>query len=285
MALINLNAASLCTLLTNVKQIPHLRPLVMGIVNVTPDSFSDGGNYYNSEAALSHALALSDDGADIIDIGGESSRPGASPVSEDEELNRVMPLVEALVRRGILVSVDTTKPAIMREAGKAGAAMINDISALQHEGALDAVAATGAVVCLMHMKGNPDTMQKAPYYDDVVSEVEDFLTARAKACEDFGIARDHIVIDPGFGFGKTTEHNLDLMRALPKLRDLPYPLLVGWSRKSTLGEIAGGRNVADRLPASLAAALAATNAGANVLRVHDVKETLDALKVWRAMNR
>ncbi|MDR0588316.1 MAG: dihydropteroate synthase [Burkholderiales bacterium] len=257
----------------------------MGIVNVTPDSFSDGGNYYNSEAALSHALALSDDGADIIDIGGESSRPGASPVSEDEELNRVMPLVEALVRRGILVSVDTTKPAIMREAGKAGAAMINDISALQHEGALDAVAATGAVVCLMHMKGNPDTMQKAPYYDDVVSEVEDFLTARAKACEDFGIARDHIVIDPGFGFGKTTEHNLDLMRALPKLRDLPYPLLVGWSRKSTLGEIAGGRNVADRLPASLAAALAATNAGANVLRVHDVKETLDALKVWRAMNR
>lgn len=267
------------TLSFNSQSLPLSRPLLMGIVNVTPDSFSDGGAWFGFDKALDHALRLADDGADIIDIGGESSRPGAKAVPEEEELRRVLPLTEELVKRGIKVSVDTVKPRVMREVARAGAMMLNDINALLAPGAMEAAAQSKASVCLMHMKGEPRTMQEAPHYDDVVREVTDFLLARAKACEDAGIERERIVLDPGFGFGKSVAHNIELMRALPKLCELPYPVLVGWSRKSTLGAIVG-RPVEERLAASIAAHLAAAQAGALILRVHDVREMADALKVW-----
>ena len=254
----------------------------MGIVNVTPDSFSDGGRFLDRPRALEHARRLVDDGADLIDVGGESTRPGASPVSEADELGRVIPLVEALAAENVPVAVDTRKPAVMRAAIAAGAAMINDVGALTVPGALAACAASDAGVCLMHMQGEPQTMQEAPVYGDVVSEVRDFLVARARACEAAGIARERIVIDPGFGFGKTLAHNLALLRALATLAASGYPVLAGLSRKASLGAITG-RGVDERLPASLAAALAAVAHGASVLRVHDVRETVDALKVWRAV--
>jgi dihydropteroate synthase len=257
------------------------RPRIMGILNVTPNSFSDGGRYFNAARALEHARRMIDDGADLVDIGGESTRPGAQPVDEAEELARVIPLVTALVAEGVAVSVDTRKPAVMRAALAAGASMINDVCGLTAPGAIEAVAAADAGVCLMHMQGDPRTMQQAPSYADVVAEVRAFLVARAAACEAAGIARDRIVLDPGFGFGKTLAHNLALLAGLPALAATGYPVLAGLSRKASLGEITG-RAVDERLAASLAAALAAVARGAMLLRVHDVRETRDALAVWRA---
>jgi dihydropteroate synthase len=257
------------------------RPRIMGVLNVTPNSFSDGGRYFNAARALEHARRMMDDGADLIDIGGESTRPGAVPVDEAEELRRVVPLVSALAGQGVPVSVDTRKPAVMRAALDAGAAMINDVCGLTAPGAIDAVASSGAAVCLMHMQGDPRTMQAAPAYDDVVAEVRDFLLARAAACEAAGVGRERIVLDPGFGFGKTLEHNLALLAGLPALAAAGYPVLAGLSRKSALGELTG-RPVDERLAASIAAALAAVARGASLLRVHDVRETCDALTVWLA---
>ncbi len=225
------------------------------------------------------------EGADIIDIGGESTRPGATAVPEREEIARVLPLVEALAALGVPVSADTRKAAVMRAAIGAGASMINDVSALRGEGALEAIvgAPTPVAVCLMHMRGEPQTMQQDISYRDVVAEVRDFLAARAALCASAGIARERIVVDPGFGFGKTVAHNLDLLRQLPALATLGYPVLVGLSRKSTLGALTG-RDVGERLPASIAAALAAVARGASIVRVHDVRATVDALKVWNAVN-
>jgi dihydropteroate synthase len=260
------------------------RPRVMGILNVTPDSFSDGGRFVDRDRALAHARRMVADGADIIDIGGESTRPGASPVKVDEELARVIPLVETLARDGIRVSVDTQKPDVMRAALAAGAGMVNDVHALQAPGAIEAAAAGHAAVCLMHMQGEPRTMQAEPHYDDVVAEVRDFLQERARRCEAAGIARGRIVIDPGFGFGKTMAHNLALLRSLRVLVDTGYPVLAGLSRKSMLGGIAG-RDVNERAAASVAAALAAVARGAAIVRVHDVRETVDALKVWQAIEK
>jgi len=258
------------------------RPRVMGILNVTPDSFSDGGMFVDRERALEHARRMAADGADIIDIGGESTRPGAAPVPVDVELNRVVPLVEALAKEGLRVSVDTHKPEVMHASLAAGAVMINDVRALQAPDAMATVAASGAAVCLMHMQGEPRTMQTQPRYDDVLTEVRDFLIDRARLCEAAGIARDRIVIDPGFGFGKSQEHNLKLLRALGTLAATGYPVLAGLSRKSMLGGIAG-RDVNERAAASVAAALAAVARGAAIVRVHDVRETVDALKVWHAI--
>jgi dihydropteroate synthase len=258
------------------------RPRVMGVLNVTPDSFSDGGRFFDRERALDHARRMIADGADLIDVGGESTRPGAEPVSEADELARVLPIVSALSGDGILVSVDTLKPGVMREAVAAGAAMINDVRALRESGALEAAAASRAAVCLMHMRGTPRTMQQDLRYDDVVAEVRDFLIARAHACEAAGIASDRIVLDPGFGFAKDVDDNLKLLHALPTLVDAGYPVLAGLSRKSSLGKLTG-RDTGDRLAASLAATLAAVARGALLLRVHDVRETVDALTVWRAV--
>jgi len=255
---------------------------VMGILNVTPDSFADGGHHLDPSRALDHAREMIGDGAAIIDIGGESTRPGAQPVSEAEELERVIPLVAALAGEGALVSVDTMKPGIMRAGIAAGAAMVNDVRALQARGALEAVAASSAAVCLMHMRGEPRTMQADPHYEDVVREVGDFLLERALTCEAAGIARDRIVIDPGFGFGKTLSHNLELLRSLSALTETGYPVLAGLSRKATIGRITG-RDVGDRMAGSVAAALAAVARGASIVRVHDVRETVDALNVWWAV--
>jgi dihydropteroate synthase len=258
------------------------RPRVMGILNVTPDSFSDGGKFVDRAKALDHARRMVADGADIIDIGGESTRPGALPVPEDVELERVVPLVEALAREGMRVCVDTTKPAVMRAALAAGAGMINDVRALREPGGIAALAASKAAVCLMHMQGEPRTMQAEPHYADVVKEVREFLVERALACEAAGITRDRIVIDPGLGFGKTVAHNLELLRSLGELKATGYLVMAGISRKSTLGRIAG-RDVNERAAASVAAALAAVARGASIVRVHDVRETVDALKVWQAI--
>ena len=267
---------------------PLDRPLVMGIVNVTPDSFADGGRHPTVQSALAHARTLLADGADIIDLGGESTRPGALPVSEQQELDRVIPLVQQLRaacdERGVPISVDTRKPEVMRAAIDAGASMINDVSALQAPGALQVVAdsTTPVAVCLMHMRGEPATMQQAATYDDVVVNVIAFLRARAAACLDAGIARECIIVDPGFGFGKTVEHNLELLRRLPEIVALGYPVLAGLSRKSTIGALTG-RDVGERMAGSIAAALAAVARGAAIVRVHDVRETMDALKIWRAI--
>jgi dihydropteroate synthase len=254
----------------------------MGVVNVTPDSFSDRGRHYDPVRALSHARALVLDGADIIDVGGESTRPGAAPVSEQEELDRVLPIVQQLVDDGAIVSIDTMKPAIMSAAIDAGASMVNDVRALQEPGAMGVAQGSDVAVCLMHMQGAPRTMQQAPAYDDVVREVGDFLLARAEACEAAGIARDRIVVDPGFGFGKTVEHNVELLRNLREIVALGYPVLAGLSRKSTIGHLTG-RGVDDRMAGSIAAALAAVQRGVSIVRVHDVRETVDALRVWRAV--
>jgi len=265
---------------------PHVldlsRPRVMGILNVTPDSFSDGGAYLDRERALDCARQMLADGADLIDVGGESTRPSAAPVDEADELERVLPVVATLAAEGALVSVDTMKPGVMRRAVAAGAVMINDVRALREPGAMDAAAASGAAVCLMHMQGEPRTMQQAPRYADVLAEVAAFLLERAQACERAGVARERIVVDPGFGFGKTVDHNLALLRGLRTLADAGYPVLAGLSRKSTLGALTG-RGVGERLAASIAAALACAARGASILRVHDVRETVDALEVWTAV--
>jgi dihydropteroate synthase len=260
------------------------RPAVMGILNVTPNSFSDGGRYDDHTAALTQARRMVADGAAIIDVGGESTRPGAAPVSLQEELDRVVPVIEAITRElDVLVSVDTMKPEVMRAAVTAGAGLINDVLALQAPGALEAAAATGAAVCLMHMQGTPRTMQQDPHYDDVVREVGDFLGKRADACRLTGIASDRIALDPGFGFGKTLVHNLQLLRGLPALAG-GFPLLVGLSRKSMLGKITG-RPVEQRLAGSIALAALAVAGGARIVRCHDVAETVDAVRVaWTVSN-
>jgi dihydropteroate synthase len=262
--------------------LPLSRPLIMGVINVTPNSFSDGGQFFDRAAAIAQAKRLVDEGADLLDLGGESSRPGAEPVSLEEERRRVLPVLEPIAGLGVPVSVDTCKPELMREAIAAGAAMINDILGLRAPGALEAVAGTDCAVCIMHMQGEPRTMQAAPFYHDVVREVADFLAARARAAQAAGVARSRIVIDPGFGFGKTVEHNLALLRELPRLTALGYPVLAGLSRKSLLGRIVG-RAVEERMPASVAAALLAVQRGAAIVRVHDVAPTRDALLVWRAL--
>lgn len=253
----------------------------MGIVNVTPDSFSDGGQFFDSGRAIAHARQLAEEGADILDIGGESSRPGALAVDEQEELRRILPVIQALGDLGIPLSIDTTKPEVMRRAVEAGAAMVNDIAALAAPGALEAVAATQAAVILMHMRGEPRTMQQAPEYEDVVSEVKAFLGSRVAQARQAGIGVERIIVDPGFGFGKRLEHNLALLRHLDSLVDLGCPILVGLSRKSSLGVITG-RPVGERMPASIAAALVALAKGAAIVRVHDVAATRDALAVWQA---
>lgn len=258
------------------------RPLVMGVLNVTPDSFSDGGRYFGHENALGRARAMVEEGADLIDIGGESTRPGAAPVPEDEELRRVLPVIEALHGAGVPLSVDTRRPRVMREAIAAGISMVNDVEALRAPGALETVARGDCAVCLMHMQGRPATMQAAPHYADVVGEVKAFLRGRMAACLGAGIARERIVVDPGFGFGKTLIHNLELLRHLGELVKLGVPVLAGLSRKSMLGAILG-RPEADRTAASLAAALLAAERGARILRVHDIRETRDALAVWQAL--
>lgn len=259
------------------------RPHVMGIVNVTPDSFSDGGKYTSTQAAVSHALTLIDEGADILDIGGESTRPGAVPVPLDEELSRVIPVIEALNGVSTVpLSIDTYKPEVMRQAIAAGADIVNDVRALQAPGAMEAVVHSSAGICLMHMQGNPQTMQTAPHYEDVVVEVGQFLAERLEACLSRGIAKNRILLDPGFGFGKTREHNIRLIQQLEKLHMIGQPLLVGLSRKSVLGAIAGG-DENQRLYASIAASVVSAMKGAKIVRVHDVKATVDALKVVAAI--
>jgi len=260
------------------------RPLVMGVLNVTPDSFSDGGRFLDPSAALDHARRMIGDGADLVDVGGESTRPGALATPEREELDRVVPLIEKIAALGVPVSADTRKPAVMRAAIAAGAAMINDVAALRAPGAIEAIAGAEApvAVCLMHMRGEPATMQAGAAYADVVAEVKAFLAERAAACESAGIARERIVVDPGFGFGKTVEHNLALLRRLEEIVALGFPVAVGMSRKSTIGALTG-RDVGERTAGSVAAALAAVARGAAIVRVHDVRETVDALKVWRAV--
>ena len=259
---------------------PLDRSLVMGILNVTPDSFSDGGRYGSVDRALARARELVLEGADLIDIGGESTRPGAAPISVQEELDRVLPVLEAVGRElEVAVSVDTSKPEVMREAIRLGADMINDVNALRAPGAIVAVADSKAAVCVMHMQGEPRSMQHDPQYDNVLGEVTAFLVGQAQQLEQQGVLRERIVIDPGFGFGKNLEHNVRLFQGLSDLAALGYPLLVGVSRKSMIGALLGGRAVDERAVGSVAAALLAVQAGANILRVHDVRETVDALAI------
>lgn len=258
------------------------RPLIMGVVNVTPDSFSDGGRYGSEQGAVAHARTLIAEGADVLDIGGESTRPGAQPVPLDVERKRVLPVLEALADAPVPISVDTRTPALMRDAIAAGASMINDVSALEAPGALEIVAGSEAAVCLMHMQGEPGTMQDNPVYAHVVAEVAEYLAARVAAAVSAGIPRDRIVVDPGFGFGKTFEHNLELLRELSAIAPPGVPLLAGLSRKGMLGRITG-RAVDERVHASVAAALIAVQNGAAIVRVHDVAATRDALKVWSAV--
>jgi len=258
-------------------------PLVMGIVNVTPDSFSDGGRHVAIDAALAHAHRLIVEGADILDIGGESTRPGAVPVALADELARVIPLIEALRGIAIPISIDTYKPEVMAAAIAAGASMVNDINALQDPAALAVVAAHNVAVCLMHKQGEVQTMQAAPRYRNVVDEVREFLRARVEACEAAGIESDRIVIDPGFGFGKSVAHNFSMLGNLSEFAEIGMPVLAGLSRKSMLGEVTG-QPVEQRLSASVAAALIAAQRGAELLRVHDVRATVDVLKIWSVVN-
>ena len=259
------------------------QPRVMGIVNVTPDSFSDGGRFESADKAVQHALALVEEGADILDIGGESTRPGATPVSLEDELQRVIPVIERLAKEArVPLSIDTYKPEVMRAAIEAGVDIVNDIRALQEPGAMETVAASNAGVCLMHMQGTPQTMQMDPQYDDAVAEVKAFLAERLKAVVAAGIQEERVVLDPGFGFGKRTVHNLQLLRELPGFDELRRPLLVGLSRKSVLGQLTGG-DIYVRLHASIAASVISAMKGAKIIRVHDVKATADALKVVSAV--
>lgn len=263
-------------------------PKIMGILNITPDSFSDGGRYFQAghpslDLVLKRAEQMLAEGADILDVGGESTRPGAAIVSEQEELDRVIPVVEALVSNlGALVSVDTSSSSVIRESAQKGVGLINDVRALTRDGALVAAAENGLPVCLMHMQGGPQTMQNAPLYDDVVGEVMSFLRERMSACEATGIHKARVLVDPGFGFGKTLAHNLALLARLPELAVLGAPILVGLSRKSMLGQLLN-RSVDERLPGSLALALAAAERGAAIIRVHDVAATKDVLSVYSAI--
>lgn len=258
-------------------------PLVMGIVNVTPDSFSDGGQFFSPAAALAHAWQLIDEGADIIDVGGESTRPNAPQVSVAEELARVVPVLEGLRDCPVPVSIDTRKPEVMQAALQLGISLVNDISALESEGALALLAQHDAGVCLMHKRGEPQTMQAQPEYADVVAEVLDYLARRKQMALQAGIVAERIVLDPGFGFGKRLEHNVSLFRHLPEMQALHSPILVGVSRKSMLGQILDGRPAAGRDAGSIAAALLAAQSGAAILRVHAVRATCDALAVWEAL--
>jgi len=259
------------------------RPQVMGVLNVTPDSFSDGGDFFSVGAAVERALAMQAEGAAIIDIGGESTRPGAEPVSAEDEIRRVVPVIEALqVRLTVPISIDTQKPEVMRAAVAAGAGFINDVNALRAPGALEAAAGCEVPVCLMHMQGEPRTMQADPHYDNVVSEVRGFLQQRAAACEQVGIARERILLDPGFGFGKTLQHNLQLLARMDTIAALGFPLLVGLSRKSMIGKLLG-LDVGERLAASIALAVLAVERGAALVRAHDVAPTWQALQMQVAL--
>jgi dihydropteroate synthase len=260
------------------------RPRVVGIINVTPDSFSDGGQFADLESAVVHGVRLAEEGADMLDVGGESTRPGSADVSVEEELRRVLPVIEQLIARTALpIAVDTSKPEVMRAAVAAGAGMINDIYALRREGAMDAAADLRVPICLMHMQGEPRSMQDAPYYDDVVGEVHRFLTDRLFACELAGIDRRKVMVDPGFGFGKDLEHNLALLRRLERFADLGSGVYAGLSRKSMIGTLTDRKDPAERVAGSVAAALIAVQRGARMVRVHDVAATVDALKVWHAV--
>ena len=260
-------------------------PVVMGVINVTPDSFSDGGKYASAEAAIAGAEAMISAGAGIIDVGGESTRPGSTEVSVEEELDRVLPVVADIASRfAVPVSIDTSKPAVMLAAVDAGASMINDIYALQQPGAIEAASSTDAAICLMHMQGTPADMQKDPRYDSVVGDVSAFLASRIDACNVAGIASDRLVIDPGFGFGKNDRHNLALLASLDQFTDFGIPMLVGLSRKRTLGGLTG-RSSAERTAAGVAAAVIAAIKGARIVRTHDVAETVDALKLVEAVRQ
>jgi dihydropteroate synthase len=258
-------------------------PAVMGVLNVTPDSFSDGGRYSTVDVALRHAQQMAEQGAAIIDVGGESTRPGARAVNEQEELDRVLPVIEALRRIiDLPISIDTSKPGVMRAAVAAGASIINDVYALQADGALQAAVELQQPVCLMHMQGEPRTMQKEPQYDDVVAEVTQFLRERVAQCVQAGLGRELIIVDPGFGFGKRPAHNVELLAGLSRVTEIGVPVLVGLSRKSTLGKITG-KDVSQLMPASIAAAVLAVQQGAQIVRAHDVAETVDALRVAAAV--
>ena len=266
--------------------LPPRRPLIMGVVNVTPDSFSDGGQFVEPGAAIAHGLRLHAEGADLVDVGGESTRPGAAAVAAEEELARVIPVIEALARAGVLVSIDTRKAAVMRAALAAGARMINDISALRHDPeSLAAAGASGVPVVLMHSQGEPATMQVQPTYDMAALEVYDHLARRVQAWIDAGLERSRLLIDPGIGFGKTAEHNLEILSHLGLYLSMGLPMVLGVSRKSFIGRLAGGAPPTERLPGSLAAALCGVAAGAAVLRVHDVAATQQAFAVWQALER
>lgn len=278
------------TLKCGAKSLVLDRPLIMGVLNITPDSFSDGGKFFSDGGAkmdvvLRTAEQMLQDGAAILDVGGESTRPGAAAVSEQQELDRVVPVVEALASQlGAIVSVDTSTPVVMRETAAVGAGIINDVRGLEREGALQAAGDTGLPICLMHMQGTPQTMQKNPNYSDVVDEVIEYLADRIAACEMLGIARERLIIDPGFGFGKTLQHNLHLLADLEHFTHLSVPLLVGLSRKSLLDKITG-RSVDERLAGSITLAALAAERGANIIRVHDVKESSDALAVVHALSK
>lgn len=260
------------------------RPRVVGIVNATPDSFSDGGEHATVDSAVAHGLRLAEEGADVLDVGGESTRPGAGNVAVEEELRRVIPVIERLAKEtSVPISIDTSKPEVMRAAVAAGAGMINDVYALRREGALEAAAELDVPVVLMHMQGEPRSMQDAPDYDDVVGEVHRFLAERIFAAEMAGIAKKNIVIDPGFGFGKSRQHNLLMLAQLERFAELGVPVLVGLSRKKTIGDLTGRKDPHDRIHGSVAAALIAAQRGATLLRVHDVAATVDALKIWNAV--
>jgi len=255
----------------------------MGVLNVTPDSFSDGGRFFSPEAAVERALRMAADGARIIDIGGESTRPGAEDVPPEQELERVLPVVEAVAAQvDALVSIDTSKPQVMKEAVAAGAGLINDVYALRGEGALEAARDLDAAVCLMHMQGTPRTLQSNPSYANVIAEVRGFLADRVRACVEAGLCRERLIVDPGFGFGKTLAHNLEVLRGMRALGDIGVPVLAGLSRKSFVGRLTGS-DMDDRIYGSIAFALAAVREGASIVRVHDVKATVDALKIWDAV--
>jgi len=259
------------------------RPVVMGVLNVTDDSFSDGGQFQAADSALERALRMVEEGAAIVDVGGESTRPGSRPVTVEEELGRVIPVVRALASLPVVISVDTSKSEVMRAAFDAGAGLINDVRALRSPGALQALAASRAAVCLMHMQGEPATMQQEPVYVDVVTEVAAFLDERVQSCLQVGIEPGRIAIDPGFGFGKTLTHNLQLLRGVPRLVATGYPVLVGLSRKSMIGALTG-RPVGERLAGGLALALWAVQSGATIVRTHDVGPTIDAIAAWSAVS-
>ena len=264
------------------RQLSLTQPLVMGVLNVTPDSFSDGGRFLAVDAAIAHGLRMIEQGAALIDVGGESTRPGATAVTASQELERVLPVITGLATSGAIISIDTSKPEVMSAAVAAGASVINDVRALQQPGALACAAQLPAAVCLMHMQGDPSSMQRNPTYSEVVTEVKDFLLQRVQACLRCGMAVDRLLIDPGFGFGKTLEHNLVLLRRLQELAELGPALMVGLSRKSLLRELTG-RPLAERDSGSIALALLAVQRGASIVRVHDVAGTVDALRIVAAL--